>query len=69
MAYIKEGDLLVSKAYGTKYIATSSDYVKRVPGSGEYVDDWSFVPAVNTINPETGHQGYMFLRDIKKVND
>ena len=67
MSYINEGDLEVSKAYGTKYIATSSDYVKRVLGTGEYIDDWSFVPAVNTLNPETGHRGFMFLRDVKKV--
>ena len=70
MSYIKEGDLLVSKAYGTKYIATSSDYIKRMGGTGGmYFDDWSFVPAVNTINPETGHRGFMLLRDVTKVSD
>lgn len=69
MSYINEGDLLVSKAYGTKYIATSSVFVKRVAGTGEFIDDWSFVPAVNTLNPETGHRGFMFLRDVVKVND
>lgn len=69
MAYIKEGDLLVSKAYGTKYIATGTEYVKRVPGTGEFLDDWSFIPAVNTLNPETGHRGWMFLRDITKISE
>lgn len=67
MAYINEGDLLVSKAYGTKYIATGSEYVKRVPGTGEFLDDWSFVPAVNVLNPETGNKSFMFLRDVSKV--
>lgn len=69
MSYINEGDLLVSKAYGTKYIATSAEYVKRVPGTGEFLDDWSFVPAVNTLNPETGVKSFVFLRDVKKVNE
>lgn len=67
MSYIKEGDLLVSKAYGTKYIATGSEYVKRVPGTGEFLDDWSFVPAVNVLNPETGARSFMFLRDVSKI--
>jgi hypothetical protein len=69
MAYIKSGDLLVSKAYGTKYIATSDSFIKRVPGTGEFLDDYSFVPAVDTLNPETGARGWMFLRDVTKVND
>jgi len=67
MSYIKEGDLLVSKAYGTKYIATSSDYIKRIGGKGECLEDWRCVPAVNTLNPETGHRGFMLLRDVDKV--
>jgi len=67
MSYINEGDLLVSKAYGTKYIATSSDYIKRMGGTGEFIEDWRFMPAVNTINPETGHRGFMLLRDVEKV--
>ena len=69
MSYIKEGDLLVSKAYGTKYIAESEVFIKRVPGTGEFLDDWSFVPAVNTLNPETGCRGWMFLRDVTKVSE
>lgn len=68
MAYINEGDLLVSKTYGTKYIATSSDYTKRVMGTGVYIDDCSFMPAVNILNPETGHRGWMFLCDVTKVS-
>lgn len=67
MSYINEGDLLVSKAYGTKYIATSSDYIKRIGGKGECLEDWSFVPAVDTLNPETGHRGFMLLRDVTRV--
>jgi len=69
MSYIKEGDLLASKAYGTKYIATSSDYIKRMGGTGEFLEDWCFVPAVDTLNPETGHRGFMLLRDVTKISD
>ena len=69
MSYINEGDLLVSKAYGTKYIAESEVFIKRVPGTGEFLDDYSFVPAVNTLNPETGARGWMFLRDVRKVSE
>jgi hypothetical protein len=68
MSYINEGDLLVCKTYGTKYVAISSDYVKRILGNGEYIEDCSFIPAVNTLNPETGHHGWMFLRDVTKVS-
>jgi len=69
MSYINEGDLLVSKAYGTKYIATSSDYIKLLTRGGECLEDWSCVPAVNTINTETGHRGFMLLRDVDKISD
>lgn len=67
MSYINEGDLLVDKAYGTKYIATSSDYIKRIGGTGEFFEDWRLVPAVDTLNPETGHRGFMLLREVEKV--
>lgn len=69
MSYIKEGDLLVDKATGTKYIATGADYTKRVPGTGEFLDDWSFEGAVNTLHPETGYHGWVFLRNVTKVSD
>ena len=68
MSYIKEGDLLVSKAYGTKYIATGSEYVKRVPGTSEFLDDWSFEGAVNTLHPETGYHGWVLLRNVAKIS-
>lgn len=68
MSYIKEGDLLVCKASGHKYIATSQDFIKRVPGNGEFLDDWSFVPAVNTVHIETGYRGWVFLRDVTKIS-
>jgi len=68
MAYIKKGDLLVSKLHGTKYIAESDDYIKRVPGTGEYLDDWKFVPAVDTLDPETGRRGFMYLREVSLVS-
>lgn len=67
MSYIKKGDLLVSKAYGTKYIATSEDYLRRVTSGGEYAEDWAVVPSVNTINPETGVAGFVNLRDVTLV--
>lgn len=69
MSYIKEGDLLVDKATGTKYIATGADYTKRIPGTGEFLDDWSFEGAVNTIHPETGHRGWVLLRFVTKISD
>ena len=67
MSYIKSGDLLVDKAYGTKYIATSDSFIKRVPGTGEFLDDWSFVPAVNIINPVTGAKGSILVSYVTKV--
>ena len=69
MSYIKEGDLLIDKASGTKYIATSADYTKRIPGTGEFLDDWSFIPAVNTLHPETGYRGWVLLRNVTKISD
>lgn len=69
MPYIKKGDLLVSKTYGTKWIATSEDYTKRMAGTGEFLDDWSFEGAVNTLDPETGRHGWVLLRDVRKVSE
>lgn len=67
MAYIKAGDLLVQMATGNKYIAVSDDFIKRVPGTGEFVDDYSFVPAVKVVNPLTGKESIEYLSSIRKV--
>lgn len=67
MASIKVGDLLVGRATGNKYIATGNDFIKRVPGSGEFVDDWSFIPAVKVINPFTGKESVEYLSSLRKL--
>jgi len=67
MAYITKGDLLMSRS-GKKFIATSDDYTKRVAGSGEFLDDWSFVGAVDVLDPETGFKSWYRLGDVTKVS-
>ena len=67
MAIIKAGDLVVGRATGNKYIAVSDDFIKRVPGTGEFVDDYSFVPAVKVVNPLTGKESIEYLSSIRKV--
>ena len=52
---------------GNMYIATSCDFTCRVAGTGEFIDDWSFVPAVSVINPKTGSKCNVYLRDVKKL--
>jgi hypothetical protein len=69
MANINEGDLLISRATGTKYIATGRDYIKRVAGTGEYLDDWSFIPSVNVINPETGSRFTVYLHEVIRTKE
>lgn len=66
MAYINKGDLLMSRS-GKKYIAVSTDYTKRIAGSGEYLDDWSAVGAVDVLDPETGFKSWYRLSDITKL--
>lgn len=69
MAYINKGDL-IEVDYGLagwcKAIATSPDYSRTVPGSGEFVEDWSIVPSVNYIIPTTGASGTLPLRHVRK---
>jgi len=67
MAIIKAGDLLVGRATGNKYIAVSDDFIKRVPGTGEFLDDYSFVPAVKVVNPLTGKESIEYLSSFQKV--
>mgnify|MGYP000542148011 CR=1 FL=1 len=67
MAIIKAGDLVVGKATGNKYIAVSDDFIKRVPGTGEFFDDWSFIPSVRVINPRTGDESVEYLSSLRKV--
>ena len=67
MAIIKAGDLVVGRATGNKYIAVSDDFIKRVPGTGEFLDDYSFVPAVKVVNPLTGKESIEYLSSIRKV--
>jgi hypothetical protein len=65
MAYILKGDLILVD--GKQAIATSDDYIRSVPGTGEYVDDWTFVPTVEYIRPETGVTGRSPLRNVQKI--
>jgi hypothetical protein len=67
MAIIKAGDLVVGKATGNKYIAVSDDFIKRVPGTGEFLDDYSYVRAVRVVNPRTGAESVEYLSSLRKV--
>jgi hypothetical protein len=69
MAIIKPGDLVVGKATGNKYIAVSDEgtYMKRVPGTGEFLDDYNYVPAVRVVNPLTGKEAFEYLSSLQKV--
>lgn len=67
MAIIDVGDLLIDNITRNMYIATSCDFVCRETGTGEYVDDWSFIPAVSVINPATGSKFKVYLSEVKKL--
>ena len=67
MAYINKGDMLLTSR-GEKVIATGSDYLRRVPGSGEFIDDWTIVPTVEVLYPDRGGvTGRLQLRDVHKA--
>lgn len=66
MAYINKGDLLVT-ARGEKVVADGSDYLRRVAGSGEFIDDWEIVPTVDVIYPERGTTGRLRLSEVRKA--
>ena len=67
MSYIETGDLLEGRATGTKYIAVGNDFIKRVPGTGEFLDDWSFIPKVRVVNPVTGKESEENLSSLRKL--
>lgn len=67
MAYIKKGDFIIGRT-GKKYIAASDDYTKRIAGTGEFLDDWSFRGAVDLIDPETGVKSWAFTSEVTKVS-
>lgn len=67
MAYIGKGDLLVTRG-GAQVIALGADYDRRVPGDGEYLEDWRIVPSVEVVYPASGVQCTMRLSDVKKVS-
>ena len=67
MAIIKAGDLVVGRATGNKYITVSDDFIKRVPGTGEFLDDYSYVPVVRVVNPLTGKEAIEYLSSLRKV--
>jgi hypothetical protein len=67
MAYINKGDMLLTSR-GEKVIATGSDYLRRVPGNGEFIDDWTIVPTVDVLYPDRGGvTGTLRLGDVRKL--
>jgi hypothetical protein len=67
MAYINEGDLLVTRG-GARVIALSRDYDRRVGVDGEYLEDWRIVPSVEVLYPESGVRGVVRLAEVKKIS-
>ena len=73
MSYINKGDLIEirwwvgTKATWMRAIATSEDYIRRVPGNGEFLDDYTYVPSVAYLVPENGSAGIARLGDIRRV--
>ena len=57
---------MVGKATGNKYIAVSDDFIKRVPGTGEFLDDYSYA-VVRVVNPLTGKEAIEHLSSLRKV--
>lgn len=66
MAYISKGDMLVTNS-GKVVIAAGSDYLRRTTSGGEYLEDWTVVPTVDTLDPETGLTGWYRLSDVRKA--
>lgn len=73
MPYISKGDLIkVRWRVGQQYtwlqaIATSDDYIRRVGGTGEFMDDYSFIPSVDYVVPEKGVSGVARLGEVCRV--
>jgi hypothetical protein len=65
MAYILKGDMILVE--GKQAIATSDDYIRRVAGTGEYIDDWEYIPCIEYMRPETGMKGIASLRNVQKI--
>jgi hypothetical protein len=73
MPYISKGDLIEIKWWvdqqpaWVRAIAASDDYTRRVAGTGEFMDDYSFIPSVDYVVPEKGVSGVARLVDIRRV--
>jgi hypothetical protein len=73
MPYISKGDLIEIKwrvgqqSTWLRAIAASDDYTRRVGGTGEFMDDYSFIPSVDYVVPEKGVSGVARLGDIRRV--
>ena len=73
MAFINKGDLIeVQWWVGTKRgwqraVAVSDDYVRSVPGTGEFVEDWTFVPSVDYIVPDKNIRGIARLAEVRRA--
>jgi hypothetical protein len=65
MAYILKGDMILVD--GKQAIATSDDYIRRVAGTGEYIDDWDYIPSIEYIRPDSGLKGIAPLRIVQKA--
>ena len=70
MAYIEVGDLIEVKQSWRgdwiKVVATTQDYSRTCPGTGEFLEDWTVVPSVDYVNPANGCRGTAALREVRK---
>jgi hypothetical protein len=64
MPCIKKGNLLMTRS-GEKVIAMGPEYDRRLPGSGEFIDDWTIVPSVEVLYPATGLTGTLRLEALQ----
>ena len=75
MSYISKGDLIdvrwwsaeVNKWGWKKAVALTDDYVRRSPGTGEFVNDFTFIPSIDYVFPDTGVKGVARLSEVKKL--
>ena len=73
MSYISKGDLINVRRYEhgqwvwKPAVAIAADYVRSYPGTGEFVEDWTFVPSVDYALPDLGCTGIARLADVQKL--
>ena len=73
MPYISKGDLIEvqwwegNKRGWRRAVAVSADYIRRVPGTGEFIEDWTFVPSVVCLVPDLNAKGTARLTEVRKT--